>query len=163
EAHPLRLGVSEPEDARAAVARSARMSPLELFVDDDLVSAARKRARGCETHYPSADNCDLCHYPSASLLVSSHARLARGLRAWATHGPPPPTPEVDQHMTTKALSLASTAIAFVFATFAGGADAYDFNDSHFHLTNYIQEGLSLPEFLSIMGDRTGRAAVFGIP
>jgi predicted TIM-barrel fold metal-dependent hydrolase len=43
------------------------------------------------------------------------------------------------------------------------AAAADFNDSHFHLTNYIQEGLSLPDFLKIMGDRTGRAAVFGIP
>ena len=46
---------------------------------------------------------------------------------------------------------------------AGGSSAYEFNDSHFHLTNYIQEGLTLPQFLKIMGDRTGRAAVFGIP
>ena len=66
-------------------------------------------------------------------------------------------------MTTKAPSLALSALAFVLAAFAGGAAAYDFNDSHFHLTNYIQEGLSLPEFLRVMGDRTGRAAVFGIP
>lgn len=66
-------------------------------------------------------------------------------------------------MTTKAPSFSSFALALVLAAFARGAAAYDFNDSHFHLTNYIQEGLSLPEFLRIMGDRTGRAAVFGIP
>jgi len=59
--------------------------------------------------------------------------------------------------------LATTAFVLVLSGFAGRSDAYDFNDSHFHLTNYIQEGLSLPEFLKIMGDKTGRAAVFGIP
>ena len=40
---------------------------------------------------------------------------------------------------------------------------YDFNDSHFHLTNYIQEGTDIHEFLKIMGDRVGRVAIFGIP
>ncbi len=54
-------------------------------------------------------------------------------------------------------------IAMALAGLAGTSEAYDFNDSHFHLTNYIQEGLTLPDFLKIMGDRTGRAAVFGIP
>jgi hypothetical protein len=41
--------------------------------------------------------------------------------------------------------------------------AYDFNDSHFHLTNYIQEGITPQEFLQIMGDRVGRSTLFGIP
>jgi hypothetical protein len=59
--------------------------------------------------------------------------------------------------------LASAALAIVLTGFAGRSDAYDFNDAHFHLTNYIQEGLTLPEFLKIMGDRAGRVAVFGIP
>jgi len=59
--------------------------------------------------------------------------------------------------------LACTALALVLAGFANRGDAYDFNDSHLHLTNYIQEGLTLPGLLQIMGDRTGRAAVFGIP
>src|ERR1051326_5320273 len=40
---------------------------------------------------------------------------------------------------------------------------YDFNDVHFHLTNYIQEGTPIREFLSIMGNTTGRTALFGIP
>ena len=35
--------------------------------------------------------------------------------------------------------LATTAFALVLSGFAGRSDAYDFNDSHFHLTNYIQK------------------------
>jgi hypothetical protein len=40
---------------------------------------------------------------------------------------------------------------------------YQFNDSHFHLTNYIQEGTDIHRFLEIMGNRAGRVAIFGIP
>lgn len=40
---------------------------------------------------------------------------------------------------------------------------YLFNDSHFHLTNYIQEGTDIHEFLKIMGSKAGRVALFGIP
>ena len=38
-----------------------------------------------------------------------------------------------------------------------------FNDAHFHLTNYVQRGIALPEFLRMMGDSVGRVALFGIP
>ncbi len=41
--------------------------------------------------------------------------------------------------------------------------AYEFHDSHFHLTNYIQEGPALKEYLEIMGNRVGRSTVFGLP
>src|SRR5262245_22402266 len=37
------------------------------------------------------------------------------------------------------------------------------NDCHFHLTNYVQEGTDIHDFLKIMGDRVGRVALFGIP
>jgi len=43
------------------------------------------------------------------------------------------------------------------------AAAYEVNDSHFHLTNYIQRGTDIHEFLKIMGDKVGRVALFGIP
>ena len=43
------------------------------------------------------------------------------------------------------------------------AGGYLFNDSHFHLTNYIQEGADIHDFLKIMGNKTGRVALFGIP
>jgi hypothetical protein len=40
---------------------------------------------------------------------------------------------------------------------------YELNDSHFHLTNYIQEGADVHDFLKIMGTKVGRVALFGIP
>jgi len=40
---------------------------------------------------------------------------------------------------------------------------FEVNDSHFHLTNYIQEGTDIHKFLQIMGTKVGRVALFGIP
>ncbi len=39
----------------------------------------------------------------------------------------------------------------------------ELNDSHFHLTNYIQQGTDIHDFLKIMGTKVGRVALFGIP
>jgi len=39
----------------------------------------------------------------------------------------------------------------------------EFNDSHFHLTNYIQQGTDINDFLNLMGTKVGRVALFGIP
>jgi hypothetical protein len=39
----------------------------------------------------------------------------------------------------------------------------EFNDSHFHLTNYIQQGIEPRQFLQIMGKRVERSTLFGIP
>jgi hypothetical protein len=51
-----------------------------------------------------------------------------------------------------------------FATAARPATAADtFYDSHFHLTNYVQKGIDVRQFLQIMGTRVGRSTVFGIP
>jgi predicted TIM-barrel fold metal-dependent hydrolase len=44
-----------------------------------------------------------------------------------------------------------------------GSDRYLFYDAHVHLTNYIQEGPSVQDFLKVMGDKVGRATLFGIP
>ena len=52
-----------------------------------------------------------------------------------------------------ALAIAQSAVS----------DQADFNDVHFHLTNYIQEGTEIHAFLNIMGTRVGRVAIFGIP
>src|SRR5580700_3257235 len=40
---------------------------------------------------------------------------------------------------------------------------YELNDVHFHLTNYIQKGTDIHDFLAIMGSKVGRVALFGIP
>jgi Amidohydrolase len=45
----------------------------------------------------------------------------------------------------------------------GPAAATEFSDSHFHLTNYIQEGIEPRQFLQIMGTRVRRSTLFGIP
>jgi predicted TIM-barrel fold metal-dependent hydrolase len=39
-----------------------------------------------------------------------------------------------------------------------------FNDSHFHLTNYVQQGTDMGKYVNeIMGDKVCRSTVFGIP
>jgi predicted TIM-barrel fold metal-dependent hydrolase len=38
-----------------------------------------------------------------------------------------------------------------------------FNDSHFHLTNYIQEGTDIQKLVRLMGNTVGRSTLFGIP
>ena len=40
---------------------------------------------------------------------------------------------------------------------------YEFNDAHCHLTNNIQEGPTIHDFLKMMGNKAGRAALFGVP
>jgi hypothetical protein len=58
------------------------------------------------------------------------------------------------------------AAAIALATLPAGAQqnsTYEVNDTHFHLTNYIQEGTNIHDFLKIMGTRVGRVALFGIP
>jgi len=47
---------------------------------------------------------------------------------------------------------------------AGAADEPLFNDVHFHLTNYVQQGPPVRDFLDrCMGTKAGRVALFGIP
>jgi predicted TIM-barrel fold metal-dependent hydrolase len=38
-----------------------------------------------------------------------------------------------------------------------------FYDSHFHISNYVQEGITIQQYLKIMGNRVGRSTLFGIP
>jgi hypothetical protein len=71
--------------------------------------------------------------------------------------------------------VAATAVFFLAAPGAAPGPAraaaappasppsYEFHDAHFHLTNYIQEGISVQKYLQIMGKRTGRSTLFGIP
>jgi len=44
------------------------------------------------------------------------------------------------------------------------SDSYLFNDAHFHLTNYIQEGTDIHKYLNeIMEDKIFRSTLFGLP
>lgn len=64
-----------------------------------------------------------------------------------------------------ALFLLPFVLAWCVSTNAQTVPAgqYEFNDSHLHLTNYIQEGTDIRDFLTIMGTKVGRVALFGIP
>ena len=70
---------------------------------------------------------------------------------------------------TRALAACAALCAGVLAlpgaagAQTSGAPRYVVNDSHFHLTNYVQEGTDIHEFVAIMGDKVGRVALFGIP
>src|SRR5688572_29839489 len=52
---------------------------------------------------------------------------------------------------------------------SGGATAHAaceralFNDSHFHLTNYVQQGTDIREYMRIMGEAVCRSTLLGIP
>ena len=60
--------------------------------------------------------------------------------------------------------LGALGLAIALALPQPAGDAPDqFYDSHFHLTNYIQEGITAQDFLKIMGTRVGRSTLFGIP
>lgn len=61
--------------------------------------------------------------------------------------------------------VASFSVALFGCLLSSSAQTnnYELNDSHFHLTNYIQEGTNIQDFLKIMGDKVGRVALFGIP
>ena len=61
------------------------------------------------------------------------------------------------------LLLAGSSAAARAKPAAASKQGYLFNDSHLHLTNYIQEGTDIHAFLKVMGDKVGRATVFGIP
>ncbi len=70
---------------------------------------------------------------------------------------------VDHRARAAALALLVALLILPLHEARAESDAYELHDSHFHLTNYIQEGIEIGEFLEIMGDKVGRAALFGIP
>lgn len=67
-------------------------------------------------------------------------------------------------IVTSVLSLC-LCFCFLVHSFSQQAksDSFLLNDSHFHLTNYVQEGTDIHKFLQIMGNKVGRVALFGIP
>src|SRR5690349_11243192 len=60
----------------------------------------------------------------------------------------------------------AAAIAWLAAFTAAAAKpplACEFSDSHFHLTNYVQQGPPIADFLKLIGGRVCRSTLFGIP
>ena len=69
-----------------------------------------------------------------------------------------------QSIRSAIVGLAAGAALWAGGVLSAQAPAdNEFYDSHFHLTNYIQQGIDVPRFLQIMGTRVGRSTLFGIP
>src|SRR6476469_5844953 len=66
-------------------------------------------------------------------------------------------------VTSTRTVLLACMLALALSGTARAQPSYLFNDSHFHLTNYIQEGTDIHKYLEIMGDKVGRSTLFGIP
>jgi hypothetical protein len=62
-------------------------------------------------------------------------------------------------LLTGVVTLACAAMPLT----AQKTNIYNVNDSHLHLTNYVQKGTNIHDLLNIMGNRVGRVALFGIP
>ena len=69
------------------------------------------------------------------------------------------------HTLAAALALFLASLGGAPASMAAQATVSDaqYHDAHFHLTNYIQEGIDVPTLLGLMGTRVGRSTLFGIP
>ncbi len=61
------------------------------------------------------------------------------------------------------LALVLLAAGLTAAQGASPPAKYELNDGHFHLTNYIQQGPDIHDFLKTMGDKVGRVVIFGLP
>ena len=71
------------------------------------------------------------------------------------------------HRARPATLLAAAAALALAVCGAHAADrkesAYVYNDAHFHLTNYVQEGTDLKDYLKMMDGVVRRSTVFGLP
>ena len=71
-------------------------------------------------------------------------------------------------MRKASLAIGAIVLAVTMWTLRGRAvpppaNTFEVNDSHLHLTNYVQEGTNIRDFMNIMGTKVGRVAIFGIP
>ena len=60
-------------------------------------------------------------------------------------------------------ALPATAAAAPAAQVDAEEPAPLFNDAHFHLSNYVQRGITARHYFDMVGERVGRVAMFGIP
>jgi predicted TIM-barrel fold metal-dependent hydrolase len=60
-------------------------------------------------------------------------------------------------------NMSKVLFLLLFLIHATLLTAYDFSDSHFHLTNYVQEGTNVRDLVNMMGTTIERSTLFGIP
>jgi hypothetical protein len=70
----------------------------------------------------------------------------------------------DRQASGRLVALGIAALWIGSVVQATPAQSCLFNDAHFHLTNYVQQGTGLPKYVGdVMGDSVCRSTVFGIP
>ncbi|HEX5649719.1 MAG TPA: hypothetical protein VFX69_08695, partial [Steroidobacteraceae bacterium] len=66
-----------------------------------------------------------------------------------------------------AMALLAAALVLAATTVTGASDPptpqYIYSDSHFHLTNYVQEGTDIRDYLRMMDGVVKRSTLFGLP
>ena len=65
--------------------------------------------------------------------------------------------------STQALNAEENTVEKAKSTSKKPPVKYLYHDSHVHLTNYVQEGTDIRDYLKIMGDKVGRSTLFGLP
>ncbi|MFM2002118.1 MAG: hypothetical protein RI963_1544 [Planctomycetota bacterium] len=99
-------------------------------------------------------------FVTLTYVASSWPTIAAGEKA-------EPAQAAEQEKSTETATPsppAQNAAAPSPATKPAAADSGPlFHDSHFHLTNFVQEGIDTTQVLDIVGDKVGRFALFGIP
>ena len=63
----------------------------------------------------------------------------------------------------RAIAASAAALALWAPPAHAACEHALFNDSHFHLTNYEQQGTDIREYMRIMGEAVCRSTLFGIP
>ena len=91
-----------------------------------------------------------------------HKFLRKGAKAQRAHWGGT-TYFASQRLCVRFLIVIALLVSSTHVSAQTQSNDYLFNDSHFHLTNYIQEGIDIHDFLKIMGNKVGRVALFGIP
>jgi predicted TIM-barrel fold metal-dependent hydrolase len=64
---------------------------------------------------------------------------------------------------TFGILISAYSIAVLYGQSVRTKTNHLFNDSHFHLTNYVQEGITSKQLLDLMGSKVSRSTLFGIP
>src|SRR5262245_4005585 len=97
--------------------------------------------------------------------------LCRNTRRSGAKGKPPMNHSSRKYPMRPGFA-AIVALAALALPVAGSAPArsqgapdsdYKYNDSHFHLTNYVQEGTNIKDYVGMMGNVVKRSTLFGIP
>jgi hypothetical protein len=76
---------------------------------------------------------------------------------------PRPAPNGSRYALLAAALTVALASGVAAQTPPKPGAGYLFNDCHLHLTNYVQQGTDIHDFVKLLGDQVGRVAIFGIP